>query len=53
MPKTIYINDKINIYIITVASSNLIRSKLMSVFKIISGAERKAQISYKPNKRIL
>ena len=35
-------------YIITVA-----RPKLMGVFKIISGAERNAQISYKPNKKAL
>ena len=39
------------IYIITVTRSKLIKSKLMDVFKIISGVERIVQISYKPNKK--
>jgi len=41
------------IYIITVVKSNLIKSKLMSVFEIINGAEKKIKISYKFNKRVL
>jgi len=31
----------------------LIKSKLMGVFKIISGAERNVQINFKPNKKVL